>query len=208
MEYSFDPPERFADPWIPVLVGDRFASQQLCGRSFNRGLLRFHDSRSGPIGQELVEKAFRPRHGLQAHVFAYDWLARQFAVTSSLTSDGAVDRAGASRTVVVLDPFDMSITPWVDADQFEKALGVPLAQEQLHPTLFESWRLDAGVDRLTLDHCAGATVPAFYGGKRELSNLRHDDIDVFLTFTLQLWAYWRSRPPGSPPPRLRLPSDE
>lgn len=203
MKYSIDPAERSVDSWLLPLVGDRFARQELCGRSLNSGLLRFHDSRSGPIGQQLVQESFRPR-GLRADVFAYDWLARQFAVTDSFTPDGRADQTRASRTVVVLDPFDMTTTPWVHVSEFEQALAVPLAQEQLEYSLFKSWLLGVGIERLALDRCAGATVPGFYGGKRDLDNLRHDDIDVFLSFTLQLWAHYRNSPPGSPPPRLKL----
>lgn len=204
MDYSFDPPERSADPWLPPLLGDVFAAKQLCGRSLNGGLFRFHDSRSGPVGQDLVEQAFRPR-GLQADVFAYDWLARQFAVTSSLSQDGQVDPAGASRTVVVLDPFDMSITPWVDVQQFEQALSVPMAQEFLNNSLFQAWLPTVGIDHLALDYCAGASVPAFYGGKRELQNLSLDPIDVYLSFSLQLWTRAQNSAPGSAPPRLSMP---
>lgn len=204
MDYSFDPPERAAEVWSPPLVGDRFSEKHLCGRSLNRGLLRFHDSQSGPAGQQLIEEGFSPR-GLQAHVFAYDWLARQFAVTSSLVPDGHADPTGASRTVVVLDPFDMSITPWVDVTQFDKALGMPLAQEFLDVLLFREWLSSTGRNQLTLDYCGGATVPAFYGGKRELKNLSLDPIRVYLSFSLQLWNHAQSSAPGSPPPRLSMP---
>lgn len=204
MEYSFDPPERSAEPWLPPMVGDEFAAKQLCGRSLNGGLLRFHDTQSGPSGQELVDQAFRPR-GLEADVFAYDWLARQFAVTRSVAEDGTADPAGASRTVVVLDPFDMSITPWVEVQQFEKALSVPMAQQFLNYSLFSEWLITVGIDHLSLDYCAGASVPAFYGGERGLENLSLDPVDVYLSFSLQLWARAQNSAPGSAPPRLSMP---
>jgi hypothetical protein len=141
-------------------------------------------------------------------VFAYDWLARQFAVTNSLSPDGDADPTGASRTVVVLDPFDMSITPWVDIEQFEKALNVPLAQQFLNSSLFDAWLLVTNIDHLALDYCAGANVPAYYGGKRELGNLSPDPIDVYLSFSLQLWDRVQNSPPGSPPPRLSMPEGQ
>jgi hypothetical protein len=204
MDLSVDPAERSVAPWRQPLVSDIFFDKGLCGRSFGKGLLRFHDSRSGEIGQEFVDHVFQPR-GLPAQVFAFDWLARQFAVTDRLRFDGKVDPTRTARTIVVLDPFDMSITPWTDVDKFEHALNVPMAQEFLNQPLFDAWRASVNVDRLTLDRCAGATVPKFYGGIREPANLTNDDVDVYLTFTSQLWDYFRSAPPGSPPPRLSLP---
>lgn len=144
---------------------------------------------------------FRTR-GLDAEVFAFDWLARQFAVTSHLTVEGTTDRTQTLRTVVVLDPFDGSITPWVDVESFERALCVPLAEDFLFPVLFDEWMKAVGVGQLGFDWCAGASVPGFYGGKREIENLSLDSIDVYLTFTQQLWEHGQQGGPGSPPPHL------
>lgn len=202
MEYSFDPLARSSGDWRPSLFGGFFADQGWCGRSLNRGLLRFHDAASAPIGQELVDAMFRSR-GLVADVFAFDWLARQFAVTSRLTPEGMPDRTESARTVVVLDAFDGSVTPWVDYRMFEQALGAAMVQEYLLPDLFQEWSAKNDIDQLEFDWCAGANVPAFYGGKRILSNLHHELIDVYLNFTRQLWDYGNTHGPGSPPPQFK-----
>ncbi|BBX83731.1 hypothetical protein [Mycolicibacterium aubagnense] len=202
MEYSFDPPVRSSDDWRPNLIGGYFADQGWCGRSLNGGLLRFHDAMSAQIGQELVDAMFRTR-GIVTEVFAFDWLARQYAVTSRLTPEGMPDRTESARTVVVLDAFDGSVTPWVDVHRFEQALGTTMAQDFLLPNLFQEWLAKVAIDRLEFDWCAGANVPAFYGGKRELSNLNHDSIEVYLYFTRQLWDYGNEHGPGSPPPHVR-----
>ncbi|WP_236743083.1 hypothetical protein [Mycobacteroides franklinii] len=144
---------------------------------------------------------FRTR-GLDAEVFAFDWLARQFAVTSRMTPEGMPDRAQTSRTVVVLDPFDGSVTPWVDAHSFERALSVPLAQDFLLPDLFGEWMGAVGINYLEFDACAGATVPGFYGGKREIGNLTCDSVDVYLSFAQQLWEHGIKNGPDSPRPHL------
>jgi hypothetical protein len=201
MEFSFDPQTRWGAEWCPGLVGDVFADRRLCGRSMNHGLLRFHDAASAPPAQDVVDGMFRTR-GLDADVFAFDWLARQFAVTSQLTVDGAPDRTGTLRTVAVLDPFDGSITPWVDVESFERALSVPLAQDFLQPDLFARWMDSVGITQLDFDSCAGAKVPGFYGGKREISNLTLNSVEVYLSFTLQLWEHGQRNGPGSPPPHL------
>lgn len=133
MAFSFDVAPNRRSFWGPGLVGDVFASRGLCGSSMNDGLLRFHNAESGPVGQEFVGEIFG-RRGLAAYVFAFDWLARQFAVTDGLTPEGIADGSASLRTVVVLDPFDLSVTPWVEVTAFEHALGTPLAlvvQEEL-----------------------------------------------------------------------------
>lgn len=201
MEFSFDPPTRPAAEWRPGLVGGVFADRGLCGRSMNRGLLRFHDAASAPAAQATVNAMFGTR-GLTAEVFAFDWLARQFAVTTQLTVEGTPDSSQTLRTVVVLDPFDGSITPWVDVQSFEGALSVPLAQDFLQPDLFAQWMRAAGVDYLAFDWCAGAKVPGFYGGKREIGNLSLDSVEVYLSFAQQLWEHGQKSGPGSPPPHL------
>jgi hypothetical protein len=202
MEFVFDPPGRSPDDWYPDLVGRLFADQGLCGRSVNHGLLRFHDAASAPVGQEVVDAMFRPR-GLVADVFAFDWLARQFAVTNRLTHQGMPDKSEASRTVVVLDPFDGSVTPWVEVTVFDRALGTSMAQEFLQPELFDQWLTSIGATQLEFDWCAGAKVPAFYGGERVLPNLSANLVEVYLSFTRQLWEHGVKNGAGSPPPRLQ-----
>ncbi|OHU01573.1 hypothetical protein [Mycobacterium syngnathidarum] len=201
MEFSFDPPERQGAKWRPGLVGGVFADRGMCGRSMNRGLLRFHDTASAPAAQATVDAMFRTR-GLDADVFAFDWLARQFAVTSRLTVEGTPDHTQTLRTVVVLDPFDGSITPWVDVQSFEGALSVPFAQDFLLPGLFGEWMNAVSIDQLGFDSCAGASVPGFYGGKREIGNLTLDSVEVYLAFAQQLWEHGQKNGPGSPPPHL------
>ncbi|WP_100514880.1 hypothetical protein [Mycobacteroides abscessus] len=201
MEFTFDPPTRPDAVWRPALVGSMFADRGLCGRSMNSGLLRFHDAASAPAAQATVDAMFGAR-GLDAEVFAFDWLARQFAVTSRLTPEGLPDPAQTSRTVVVLDPFDGSVTPWADVHSFERALSVPLAQDFLAPDLFGEWMGVAGINQLSFDACAGASVPGFYGGKREVANLSLDSVEVYLSFTQQLWEHGQKSGPGSPPPHL------
>ncbi|MCV7065589.1 hypothetical protein H7H51_07485 [Mycolicibacterium farcinogenes] len=202
MDFSFDAmPRRSSLDWQPSLVGDLFASRDLCGRSMNHGLLRFHSAESGPAGQDFVDQVYG-RRGLPADVFAFDWLARQYAVTSRMTPEGEPDTTDSSRTVVVLDPFDLSVTPWVELPSFEQALGVPLAEQFLDVPFFREWLTSLGIDSLPFDSCAGFDVPAFYGGGRELGNLTLDSNEVYLSFVQQLWEQKLASPPSAPAPCL------
>jgi hypothetical protein len=188
--------------WDPPSVGSSFADSGLCGASANAGILRFHDDASGPVGQSFINSTFAT-DGLLAEVFAYDWLARQFAVSSNLSPEG--NWSSAQRTVVVLSPFDMSVTPWIDVDRFLEALEFDMAIEFLEPDLFEGWLRKEALGALPLDRCAGATVPGFYKGSLALSNLVNNDLDVYLTFIAELWNKTKNSPAGSPPPKLRYP---
>lgn len=190
--------------WEPPLVGTFYSSRDLCGVSMNDGLLRFHDAASGAIGQEFVDETFG-LDGLRADVFAHDWRARQFAVTDTLPDPLEHGLAPGEPAVLLLDCFDMSITPWVSLPQFEVALGVPMARESLHESLFREWLTANELTGLAFDRCAGASVPGFYRGPLAVDNLPHDKTEVYLSFVAQLWAFAKTQQPGDPPPHLLPP---
>ncbi|MCE5290878.1 MAG: hypothetical protein LLG14_16795 [Nocardiaceae bacterium] len=206
MDFTFDPAHQNGEPWVPALVGGTFAERGFCGQSLNRGLLRFHDASSGPIGQEFVANCFADL-GFRGDVFAFDWRGRQFVVTPTLTPEGDQVDGNSERTVAVLDPFDMSITPWVPLTDFEHALSVPIAAEDLRPGLFDEWLRTRRLDHLDFQWCAGASVPAFYGGQLTIDNLSHDPVEVYLSFVTQLWAKARYQPAGSPVPHVSIHKD-
>lgn len=56
-----------------------------------------------------------------------------------------------------------------------------------------------------LGGCAGAGIPGFYGGKREIGSLTLDSTEVYLFFVQQLWEYGQKNGPGSPPPHCKRP---
>ena len=190
--------------WEPRRVGSFFADRDLCGVSGNDGLLRFHDDQSGPIAQEFVDSAFGSR-GVHADVFAYDWRARQFAVSDSFDADLNYVGSGGTPMIVTLDPFDMVTEPWgIAVDGFEHALTIPMVTESLAPELFDAWRTANGVGPLTLEQCAGASVPGFYGARLEVANFTLDHVVVYLSFTAQLWAHAQTQQPGDPAPFIEM----
>ncbi|MGC5255375.1 hypothetical protein ACPXCG_03395 [Gordonia sp. DT218] len=202
MEWKFERLSRSL--WQPSLVGSFFADRGLCGVSGNSGLLRFHDRESGPIAQRFVDSAFGGR-GVRADVFAFDWRARQFAISTCFDAEGNYAGGGQPGMIVALDPFDMVTEPWgLTIDKFETALTLPAVEAQLEPDLFDSWRTSQQVEPLTLAACAGASVPGFYGGQLEIDNLELNNVEVYLTFVEQLWARACEQQPGDPAPKLNL----
>ncbi|MEO9327033.1 hypothetical protein [Gordonia aurantiaca] len=171
--------------WAPPLSAGFFADRGLCGVSGNDGLLRFHDDVSGPAAQEFVDVTFGVR-GVRAEVFAFDWRARQFALTTAFAADGA---AAGGPTIVTLDPFDMIAEPWgLPADAFEHAVGLEVVEKQLRPDLFEAWRRAQDVPPLSLASCAGVSMPGFFGGHLDVENLELNLTEVYLSFVAQLWT--------------------
>lgn len=194
-------PEGRGAKWAPQLVGSLFADAGFCGASADSGILRFYDAISGPMGQQFLDDTF-VQDGVKAKVFAYDWLARQFAVSSNISETG--QRSAQEQTVVVFSPFDMSITPLVQVDQFMNALGLDMMADFLNVDLFTSWKRKHGISSLDLDRCAGTTVPSYCQGSLQLTNLTYDDLDVYLTFSSQLWNQVKDLPDGSRLPTLRI----
>jgi hypothetical protein len=67
------------DPCLVSLTGYEELAAEFAGCSFENGLYRFHDARTGPRGERWIAGAF-PEFASCACPFGYDWLDRQFAV--------------------------------------------------------------------------------------------------------------------------------
>jgi hypothetical protein len=186
-------------PWAPPRVGSEYVRIKACGRSFGRGLFRFHDGVSGPLAQQLVHDAYPELAGL-ADVFAFDWLGRQFAVAdATLSSEGGAE-------VVILDPADMSREPIIEPANFLRAFQSPVMLEALERDLFERWRAHSGSAGLDFDRCVGLTQPLFLGGDLALDNLAESDIQVYWSIATQLWVQTKDLPPGTPLSEVRIQS--
>ncbi|MGC5257804.1 hypothetical protein ACPXCG_15750 [Gordonia sp. DT218] len=203
MEWTF---ERLSTGlWQPELVGSYFADKGLCGVSGNAGLLRFHDAQSGPIAQQFVDHTFGSL-GVHAEVFAFDWRAKQFALSTSFDTDGSrVGHGEAAAMIVALDPFDIVTEPWgLTIGAFESVISLEVVQQQLKPELFEEWRRVQQIEPLSLTNCAGSIVPGFYGGELAASNLELNNNEVYFAFVQQLWDRASRQQPGAPAPSLDL----
>jgi hypothetical protein len=177
-------------PWAPPLVGSEFARIGACGRSFGRGVFRFHDAESGPIAKGFISAAFPD---LMAHVdpLAFDWLGRQFVVSDETSSEVGEPE------VMLLNVASMTREGMVAPGEFMQALQTPLMLEVLHTDLFDQWRSETGSAGLDFDRCAGLKVPAFLSGTTTLDNLEESDIEVYWSLCSQLWKKVKGLPEGS-----------
>lgn len=164
-----------------------FASE-FAGASFDGGLYRVHDDRSGPQALAIIADAF-PEFAQRACPFGYDWLGRQFAV-----DEGRV--VGGRPQVLLLEPGTA------------EALEIPVSFSELHDEelidhidaalaadFFASWST-SNADSLPLlrTQCVGYKVPLFLGGEDTVENLEVSDLDVYWSICGQLrrQARWSS----------------
>lgn len=168
------------EPWTPPLVGDAYARIQACGKSFTRGIFKFHDSVSGTKATEFINDAFD--FGEKVEPFAFDWLGRQYCVI-----DASMGTSGEPE-VALIDPFDMSIKPLVQKGEFLGLLSSPVMLELVEQPLFEQWLTSAKINSVVFDQCAGAIQPAFLGGERTVENLELSGIEVYWAVMTQAAA--------------------
>lgn len=76
--------------YVAAHVRPVFADNGYCGVSLSRGLLRFHDSESGPVYRELVSQAFFELGERDVDVLAFDWQGRQYATVDAGLGDSAI----------------------------------------------------------------------------------------------------------------------
>lgn len=183
--------------WTPALIGDRFSRIGACGRSFGRGLFRFHDSISAIDAQETL-KAMWPGLESDFAVLAFDWLGRQFAVVGAEHSETGV------ADVVLFDPSVHRAESLVEPAEFLDAFQMPLMVEVLEAPLFDAWLTSESLTDLPFTDCAGCKVPGFLGGSLELSNLESSDLSVHLSVLAQLWQPVASAADGSRVTRVQV----
>lgn len=170
--------------WMPErLAGiDGYASftREFAGASFDAGLYRVHDDRTGPQALTLIADAF-PEFAQRVCPFGYDWLGRQFAVDS-----GRV--VGGQPQVLLLEPgtgealeIPVSLSVFHDEELIDH-LDAALASD-----FFASWS-DSNADSLPLfrHQCVGYKVTLFLGGEDAVENLEVSDIDVYWSICGQL----------------------
>lgn len=158
--------------------------------SFENGIYRLHDARTGPRAQEWVAESF-PGFASRACPFGYDWLGRQFAVDSGR-------REGGEPLVLLFEPgtgeaLEMPFSFAAFHEQLDE-----LREPALAGSFFASWaKVNPGLLPLDVTRCVGYKVPLFLGGKDAVENLEVIDLEVYWSMSGQLRAGTQVLPPGT-----------
>jgi Domain of unknown function (DUF1851) len=178
------------DPGLLLATGYLELASQFAGCSFENGLYRLHDDRTGPLGLALIEQAF-PDFARRARPFGYDWLGRQFALDAGRIEDGEplvlMMEPGTGETLEVPLPFE----------GFHEHLD-ELREPALAAGFFAQW-VSANPAQLPLrsGECVGYRVPLFLGGQDTVANLEVIDFEVYWSLCGQLRQGTRHLPTGT-----------
>lgn len=159
------------------------------GATFNGGLYRVHSLAEIEKWTRQVESFFPAFKG-KINCFGYDWLGRQFALYSELTSDGQplvfTFIPGTGKVLEIPTSFQ-------DFHNFEI---VDYPNDALASDFFAEWKNTVD-DEIQADQFVGYKIPLFLNGEDDLSNLEISDMDVYFTLCGQLLQQVNKMPPGT-----------
>lgn len=170
--------------WLPAQLmsvdGYSDFASEFGGASFDGGLYRIHDSRTGTTALGLIADAF-PEFAKRSCPFGYDWLGRQFAIDS--------DRVVAGQPQVLL--FEPGTGEVLEVpcsfSTFHEFELVESPDAALAADFFKAWsNANPHAMPLLRDQCVGYQRPLFLGGQDLVENLELSDIEVYWSLCGQL----------------------
>lgn len=183
------------DPWANefALLTPGFAelSRKFAGRTFENGLYRVHDSRSGPEAVSLIAQAF-PDFTSRAVPFGFDWLGRQFALDR--------DRLVAGQPQVLM--LEVGSGEALEIPQtligFHDEDLVEYRDAALAERLFAEWcAANSGNATVPFAACVGYRIHLCLGGSDAVANLELIDLDVYWSICAQLRQGTIALPPDT-----------
>ncbi|MDR1441183.1 MAG: DUF1851 domain-containing protein [Bifidobacteriaceae bacterium] len=190
MALVVDPVQGDGGTWVPRRGPRVFADAGYCGRSFNQGVLRFHDSTTGPNYRGLCFDAFPELSAIdrRADVLAFDWNGKQY-LTAKVRGQKQV-------MILVADLGTGSVEPLSDVSTFAGVLKEPNMAEYFSGDLYDEWRnaVERPEAQLAFTDCVEYTMPLYLGGLDSIENLQLIDLDVSWTIGAQI----RSQTPKPP----------
>lgn len=184
-----DPVQGNGGRYVPQRGPNDFADAGYCGHSFNQGLIRFHDSETGPMYRDAVFSAFPElkRMDRKADVLAFDWQGCQY-LTASL-------RGERELMVLKADIGFGQLEPLAPISALAAILKAPDTARYFYGDRFDEWRALVGrpESQLGFTDCIDFQTPIFLGGADEAENMALTDMDVAWTIGGQLLAQARSR---------------
>lgn len=182
------------EPWRDeMLVGvDGYLelTQKYAGCSFENGLYRLHDARTGPQAMKWLSVAYS--HWLP-HVrpFGYDWFGREFCVDFSEVENGE-----PQILLIDMESDEGYFIPYSFRAFHENLAGE--ADNALELPLWKEW-VAANPDKVPLrpSDCVAYKVPVFLNGGQGVELLEVTDMDVYWTLTSQLLVSARQARKGT-----------
>jgi hypothetical protein len=188
MSLQLDPVQGDGDKYIPKRGPSSFADAGYCGRSFNSGMLRFHDSNTGPNYRELCFEAFPEIRSIDpdADVLAFDWNGKQYLTTKV---------SGQSDIMILVANLNAAqVYQLATVQEFAAVLKMPNVGEYFDMPLFDQWRasVNATNSQLAFTDCVDYEMPLYLGGNDSVDNLQLSDLDVSWTIGTQILAQARA----------------
>lgn len=176
-----------------TVLGWQDLMSRWAGATFADGVYRLHDADTATRFTRMVGDAF-PEHASAIHVFAGDWLGRQFALDRR-----RVDATGEPQILLLEPGTGEALEIPVTFATFHDEELVDEADAAVAASFFAAWkRAHPELVPLEASRCVGYRVPLFLGGSDDLDNLGVCDVEVYWGLTSQLRVVTRSRGPGTP----------
>jgi len=192
MSLIVDPVHGSGGTYIPRRGPKSFAEAGYCGRSFNQGMLRFHDSETGPNFRKLCFEAFPELASLdkKADVLAFDWNGKQY-LTAKLSGHKDLQ-------VLVADLGSGTVEELASVAAFAAVLKLPEMDDYFGASLYDQWRERTGNanSALGFTDCVSYHLPLNLGGEDNIDNLRMVDLDVAWTLGAQIRRQTAHLAPG------------
>lgn len=176
-----------------LLAADGYAefAARWAGCTFERGLYRVHDARSGPKGLQAIEECF-PAYRSRAVPFGFDWLGRQLALDP--------ERHEGEESLVLLfepDTGDVFQVPATFRGFHDEEL-ITNTDAALLDVMFGEWaRHNETALPLRHDQCVGYRIPLVLGGRDEVDNLEVIDLEVYWALSGQIGTQVADLTPGT-----------
>ena len=161
----------------------------LQGKSFNKGLYRFHNFEDVP---KLTEEARNMFQDFSKRIicFASDWLGRQFALDSKRIAKG-------EKLILMLEPGTGQVLEIpVNFVNFHEDELINYTNEALASDFHDQWLKEGGLIPEN-NECIGYKVPLFLGGDDEISNLERIDMQLYWSLCAQLFKQTINLPNGT-----------
>lgn len=151
------------------------------GASFNKGIFRFYDAKTGPVMQYILEGAFFETKTSHFKVFASDWLGRQYAVTSKVAKDEEPEVVMFEIEENEIYKTSYTFSSFLNAGLYE------MCDRTVYFDLFEKWAKENDTSSLKNPYkCAGLKIPLILGGHAGFGNMEVVDMEVYWDLTSQI----------------------